>query len=194
MCQRTLVGLVLFCHVTVVAESEQAKWFPSGLAAFNQHLRPFFLVNTYGLFRVMTTERNEIEIQVSDDGVFFQPLEFRWKPGDVKRAPSFVAPHQPRLDWQMWFAAFHPGFVPERDMRGGRMVWFGAFLSAILDRNETVLALVEPLPFPAERLKAVRAQFYRYRFTDWETRRSTGQWWTREFLGAYSPKFMRRDG
>jgi hypothetical protein len=29
----------------------------------------------------------------------------RYKPGDVLAAPPVIAPHQPRLDWQMWFAA-----------------------------------------------------------------------------------------
>ena len=33
------------------------------------------------------------------------PYEFRYKPGDLRRPPAWVAPHQPRLDWQMWFAA-----------------------------------------------------------------------------------------
>ena len=36
-------------------------------------------------------------------------VAFRYKPGDVERPPpSLVAPHQPRLDWQMWFAALSP--------------------------------------------------------------------------------------
>ena len=26
-------------------------------------------------------------------------------PGDLAAAPTFCLPHQPRLDWQMWFAA-----------------------------------------------------------------------------------------
>lgn len=91
-------------------------------------LAPFRSINSYGLFRVMTTERNEIVIEVSDDGVYFQPLEFKWKPGRVDRPPPFVAPHQPRLDWQMWFAALHPGFIPQRDMQNASMIWFGKFL------------------------------------------------------------------
>ena len=33
------------------------------------------------------------------------PLEFAYKPGAVARPAPLVAPHQPRLDWQMWFAA-----------------------------------------------------------------------------------------
>ena len=29
----------------------------------------------------------------------------RYKPGSLSAVPSVVVPHQPRLDWQMWFAA-----------------------------------------------------------------------------------------
>ena len=32
--------------------------------------------------------------------------EFAYKPGNPARAPPWVAPHMPRLDWQMWFLAF----------------------------------------------------------------------------------------
>lgn len=28
-----------------------------------------------------------------------------YKPGNLSAAPAVVTPHQPRLDWQMWFAA-----------------------------------------------------------------------------------------
>ena len=31
-----------------------------------------------------------------------------YKPGNLSRPPPVVAPHQPRLDWQMWFAALGP--------------------------------------------------------------------------------------
>ena len=49
--------------------------------------------------------RPEILLEGSADGSVWYPLEFRYKPTDVNRPPPLVAPHQPRLDWQMWFAA-----------------------------------------------------------------------------------------
>src|SRR5262249_52493199 len=66
---------------------------------------PLRVVSGYGLFAVMTTRRQEIIVEGSQDGRIWLPYEFHWKPGDVNRRPEFVAPHQPRLDWQMWFAA-----------------------------------------------------------------------------------------
>ena len=41
-------------------------------------------VNSYGLFAVMTTERPEIIVEGSDDGVEWKAYEFRYKPGDVR--------------------------------------------------------------------------------------------------------------
>lgn len=37
-----------------------------------------------------------------------QEIEFMYKPGNLSRPPPIVVPHQPRLDWQMWFAALGP--------------------------------------------------------------------------------------
>ncbi|MBV8417731.1 MAG: lipase maturation factor family protein, partial [Verrucomicrobia bacterium] len=31
----------------------------------------------------------------------WQSYDFKYKAGDLQRAPPLVAPHQPRLDWQM---------------------------------------------------------------------------------------------
>src|SRR5207248_663441 len=65
----------------------------------------FHTVNTYGLFAVMTRERPEIVVEGSRDGATWLPYEFKWKPGALDAPPRRVAPHQPRLDWQLWFAA-----------------------------------------------------------------------------------------
>src|SRR5207244_4893032 len=78
---------------------------PHALATVYEQLEAFRIVNGYGLFRVMTKDRCEIVLEGSAEGVEWLPYEFKWKPGDVKRAPGWCAPHQPRLDWQMWFAA-----------------------------------------------------------------------------------------
>ena len=56
-------------------------------------------------FAVMTVRRPEISIEGSDDGETWREYTFRYKVSDPNRPPRQVAPHQPRLDWQMWFAA-----------------------------------------------------------------------------------------
>jgi len=78
--------------------SAPAMWITDEIA-------PLRIVNTYGLFAVMTTARPEIIIEGSDDGVHWREYAFKYKPGNVKQPPLWNIPHQPRLDWQMWFAA-----------------------------------------------------------------------------------------
>jgi hypothetical protein len=78
---------------------------PAFARAVDQLFEPLRLVSSYGLFAAMTTERNEIVIEGSHDGVEWREYAFLYKPGDVTRRPPWNIPHQPRLDWQMWFAA-----------------------------------------------------------------------------------------
>jgi hypothetical protein len=139
---------------------------------------PLRSVNSYGLFAVMTTTRPEIVVEGSDDGRTWTPYEFKYKPGDLKRRPPWVAPHQPRLDWQMWFAAL--GRYEEN-------AWFRAFCVRLLEASPAVLALLEHDPFDGRRPRYVRGMLYRYRFAPRDAHRDEGLWWTRERLGEYSP-------
>src|SRR2546428_3335632 len=110
---RVLVPVVaVLSLLAFVREIVQTLPGARGRAPFENPLldavAPFRSINGYGLFRVMTTERPEIVVEGSRDTVAWREYRFRWKPGDVTRRPRFVAPHQPRLDWQMWFAALDP--------------------------------------------------------------------------------------
>ncbi len=137
---------------------------------------PFHIVNSYGLFRVMTKSRHEIVIEGSNDGKTWLEYEFPWKPGDLKRRPGFVEPHQPRLDWQIWFAALS---------RYERTPWFGGLMHRLLEGSPSVLALLKKNPFPDAPPRYVRAILYDYHFTSAKTRKETGAWWRREKLGLY---------
>jgi hypothetical protein len=134
---------------------------------------PLDSINGYGLFRVMTTDRPEIVIEVSEDNNRWREYEFRWKAGNVMRRPHFVEPHMPRLDWQMWFAALDP-----QSAQG----WLSRLAMRILDGDEAVLKLLGPNPL-ASQPRYVRLAYYRYHFTSADERAKTGAWWTREFLG-----------
>jgi hypothetical protein len=157
---------------------------PSGLRSLEARIAPFELVNQYGLFANMTTTRNEISIEGSDDGSNWKQYVFKYKPEALNRAPRWVAPHQPRLDWQMWFAALEdPRQTP----------WFQSFLLRLLHASPPVLSLLERDPFAGKPPRFVRALFYEYHFTGWETRRKTGNWWRRELRGAYFPAVSLND-
>ena len=154
---------------------------PSFLGETWRALGPLRLSSSYGLFAVMTTERPEIVVEGSMDGENWQAYEFSWKPGDPGQAPGFVAPHMPRLDWQMWFAAL-------RSYQGAP--WFEQLLTRLLQGSPEVAGLIESSPF--SRPRYVRALLYDYRFTGWKERGESGNWWRRSQLRAYSPVLFLR--
>jgi len=172
-----LTLLILPLGLAQIFENVTAQ-LPGPLEVLARYTSPFQIVNSYGLFAVMTTERLEIVVEGSDDGQQWRAYEFPYKPGDVNRAPRWAAPHQPRLDWQMWFAALG-------DYRTNP--WFVAFVERVLEGSPQVLALLEKNPFPNHPPHYVRAVTYEYRFSTWEEHRKTGAWWHREPHGQYLP-------
>lgn len=143
----------------------------------------FCLVNGYGLFRQMTETRPEIVIEGSDDGSEWKPYEFRWKPGEPSRRPRFNMPHQPRLDWQMWFEAICLEDVyKEAHTIDPRYMspWFQSFLARLLAGEREVIGLLATNPFPQAPPRFIRIILYQYRFTDIAEGRKTGDWWHRE--------------
>ena len=177
----TIAVIILTLPINVwlifTAFRPDADW-PRSLVAIYGRLQSFRIVNGYGLFRVMTKDRDEIVIEGSADGIDWLPYEFKWKPGDVMRAPGWCAPHQPRLDWQMWFAAL--GSYRENP-------WFGRLIVRLLQGSRDVNQLLAKNPFPHDPPRYLRAMFYRYRFTTLRERRETGAWWKREQLREYLP-------
>jgi len=139
-------------------------------------ISPLRIINTYGLFAVMTTTRPEIVIEGSQDGDTWRPYEFRYKPGDLRRAPPWVEPYQPRLDWQMWFAALGS---PQQN------TWFYNLAVRLMQGSAPVLRLLANNPFPAGPPRYIRALVYDYQFTDFATRKSSGAWWRRELKATY---------
>ena len=151
---------------------------PLALASLYNRLEAFHIVNGYGLFRVMTKDRGEIILEGSSEGIDWLPYEFKWKPGDLKRAPGWCAPHQPRLDWQMWFAALG---TPRENP------WLIALIYRLLQGSHQVNDLLANNPFPDKPPRYIRATFYRYRFTTVDEFRHTGAWWKRQELREYLP-------
>jgi len=172
-----IVMLPLDGWLIFTAFKPEARW-PRPLAFVYERVEPFRIVNGYGLFRVMTKDRREIEIEGSADGIDWLPYEFKWKPGDVMRAPGWCAPHQPRLDWQMWFAALGS---PRENL------WFYNLEICLLEGKADVMRLFARNPFPQKPPRYTRATFYRYRFTTSDEHRETGAWWKRQELGEYLP-------
>ena len=171
-----LALLIVFCSL-VQMDARFGGRPPAVAQAVDRVVEPLHIVSGYGLFAVMTTERDEIVIEGSYDGAEWSEYEFRDKPGDVSRRPPWNIPHQPRLDWQMWFAALE-------DPR--RLRWFPRFLQAVLENKPAVMALMDRNPFPNKPPVYVRAQFYKYTYSSSEEK-AKGLWWDRRLLGLYFP-------
>ncbi|MFN7141021.1 MAG: lipase maturation factor family protein, partial [Limisphaerales bacterium] len=161
------------------------RWIPEWATRTQAWFSPFRTMNSYGLFAIMTTTRPEIVVEGSSDGRTWLVYQFKYKPGDLRKRPPFNAPHQPRLDWQMWFAAL--GAYQQNP-------WFLQFAQRLLEGSPAVIDLLEENPYPDKPPKYIRATVYNYRFTDFETRNKTGQWWQRELQGPYCPVLYLEGG
>jgi hypothetical protein len=145
---------------------------PQGVAAALEAVRPFRSANSYGLFAVMTTDRVEITLQGSADGMVWRDYVFPYKPGPPERRPPVCVGHMPRLDWQMWFAALG-------EARGNP--WLVMLARRLLEGSPAVLGLLEENPFPDGPPKYVRAVAQGYRFA----RADEPSWWVRSDRGLY---------
>ncbi len=156
---------------------------PKRLDQLATQLSPWQLSSGYGLFRTMTTTRPEIILEGSADGQNWLAYDFHWKPDRLDERPRLVAPHQPRVAWQMWFAALEGQYRPQ----GRNSRWMEALFLQLLRGEETVQALFAENPFPDQPPRYLRATLYDYRFTTHAERSMTGDWWLRSELGPYLP-------
>lgn len=199
--------LVVFAAVILFVSGFQIigtflQYVPRPVGAVLEAIAPFRVVNTYGLFAVMTRSRPEIVVEGSNDGEKWMEYGFKYKAGDIARAPVWVEPHQPRLDWQMWFAAI--GSYSEKPWLTSRLnglnpsvafrlagygvdPWFISFMLQLQHGSPAVLALLDKNPFPDAPPRFIRARLYNYTFTDPATLASTGAWWHRDVMGVYFP-------
>ena len=138
-----------------IAISKEINRFMDSTSHLQKIIKPFLITNSYGLFASMTTQRQEIQIQASMDGKTWENYEFKYKLNSVNQSLRQVAPHQPRLDWQMWFAALRGDF-PNRG-------WLPNFILRLLQGEKAVTNLLKSSPFK-ERPKFIRAILIWYEF------------------------------
>jgi len=173
-----LAVCVLFVSIGIMADSFGHLILPKPLEKLITVVSPLRSINNYGLFAIMTTERNEITLEGSNDGEHWLPYEFRYKPGDIRKAPQWAMPYQPRLDWQMWFAALGAW----RDNQ-----WLMALMLRLLQGEPSIERLLAVNPFPDHPPQFIQASLWTYHFTDFKTKGPNGPWWHREIQGLYCP-------
>jgi hypothetical protein len=167
------VGITFFMAVAVSYPGAARSPLVRVVAEAIDPLRSF---NTYGLFAVMTVERPELVIEGSNDGTDWREYDLPFKPVSVARPPFWIAPYQPRLDWQLWFAALGS---PEDNL------WVEGLCDRLLMGDRAVLGLFSGNPFPGRPPRHVRVVRYIYEFTDPAERARTGNWWRRTPIDFY---------
>jgi hypothetical protein len=123
--------------------------------------------------------RPEVILEYADDlNGPWSEYQFLYKPGNVSVAPRFLVPHQPRLDWQMWFAALSTYHDTP---------WLVSLSYRLLQGEPSVRNLLDTDKLPAHTPKYIRASLYRYRFASPTQKQD---WWKRkrekDFLPVYS--------
>ena len=149
--------------------------------SFNQ----FYLVNTYGAFGSVGRKRYELIIQGTNDGIIntktkWKEYEFKAKPGNIHRKLPIIAPYQPRIEWQIWFAAMQtPGQNP----------WMLTFIKKLLDNDKNTLSLIAHNPFLDKPPKYIRVQHYIYSFAPIRFKAV----WEREYIRPWLPPMSKED-
>jgi len=174
-----LAGVVALLSVAPVAN------LLSPHQRMNSSFDPLALVNSYGAFGSVGRERHEIVLEGTDaseigPGTRWLEYELPCKPGDPRRRPCVVSPYQPRLDWQIWFAAMAtPSEHP----------WMLRLVSELLRGDPGVKTLLAHDSFPEQPPRWIRARLYRYRFAP----PGGAAWWERTLEGEWLPPLSAED-
>jgi len=155
------------------------RFEPAGWPArLEEAVKPFRIVNRYHVFPTIRTERIELEIEGQGADGDWRPYRFAYKPGDRYSLTPVVIPHQPRLDWMMWFVPMgHPI----------NMYWFDRFLERLSKNAPAVTGLLAENPFADAPPRALRVQAWRYRMVDPFERAAGEPWWEVTYLGPFFP-------
>jgi hypothetical protein len=173
-----IIGLLSIQPVVNLVSSRQIM---------NTSFDPLDLVNTYGAFGSVGRERLNVVFQgtdaeLPDSRAVWKDYPYVALPVALNQRPRQIAPYQPRLDWQMWFAAMG---TPEQYPWTLHLVW------KLLHNEPGGLSLLGPNPFPLKPPRYIRAMLYRYQFA--RPGNPSGAWWKREELGLWLPPLAADD-
>jgi lipase maturation factor 1 len=172
-----LATLILLASSAQFWELATMQHATGAIGRLVEYAEAYRVVNKYHVFPTMRSERIELQLSGSHDGREWKNYQFKYKPGDPGARPAIVLPHQPRLDWEMWFVTQHPKY----------MHFFHSFLQALLNNSPAVTTLLRRNPFSDRPPRYIRVEAYKYRFSTPDERQKTGQWWQREALGPFTP-------
>jgi hypothetical protein len=159
----------------------------SPLQIMNTSFDPLDLVNTYGAFGTVGRERLNVvfegtDADAPDTRAAWKAYPYQALPVALDQRPPQIAPYQPRLDWQMWFASMS---TPDQYPWTLHLVW------KLLHNDPGALSLFSGNPFPERPPRYIRAVLYRYKFA--KPGNPEGNWWQREALGLWLPPLSAAD-
>ncbi len=174
----TVIALLLILPASLIGFSSRiiSHPIPETVQGYSRFVQRFGIGHIFHVFPTMQTQRQELVIQGSNDGKSWQAYDFKYKPGELSRPPEIIIPHQPRLDWMVWF-------VPTQQPL--HMLWFGRLLERLHQGSEEVSSLLAHNPFPDAPPRYLRVDSFAYHFTTSEEREQSGNWWRREYLGLF---------
>ncbi len=147
--------------------------------AMNSSFDAWELVNTYGAFGSVGKERGELILEGTSDAVItnttvWKEYEIPYKPDNPNKSLPIIAPYQPRIAWQIWFAAMEsPNDNP----------WLIHLIWKLLHNDPNALSLIAYNPFPNQPPTFIRISFYKYQFAPL----GSGRTWDRTYLGEWLP-------
>jgi hypothetical protein len=151
--------------------------------SMNASYDPLSLVNTYGAFGTVGRTRPVIIFEGSNDpdperATDWKEYPYVGSPWDPKLSPPQIAPYQPHLDWQLWFAAMSS---PRQYPWTLNLIW------KLLHNDPATLSLFAGNPFPDHPPRYIRVVLYTYHFA--EPGNPEHVYWNREKLGLWLPPF-----
>lgn len=180
---RVAAGTLFLGSLTGIPARYLHQAVPEPLETMRQVLARTRAVNHYGLFARMTRTRPLPALEARwGDGAWTE-LTWRWQTSDPLARPGVVAPHMPRLDWQLWFAGL--GSCEKNP-------WADSLLHRLVQGSAPVTGLVGDMRLQGRAPDEVRLVLYEWRFVEpGSPEAASGAWWTRELKGVYCPAVRR---
>ncbi|HXB59340.1 MAG TPA: lipase maturation factor family protein [Candidatus Acidoferrales bacterium] len=176
-----VAGIIAFLSIWPVTNMISSRQI------MNTSFDPLNLVNTYGAFGSVGKVRYNVVFQgtdaaTPDDHAQWREYPYLALPVALDKRPPQIAPYQPRLDWQMWFAAMN---TPNEYRWTLHLVW------KLLHNDPGALGLFAGNPFPDKPPRYIRAVLYTYAFAP--PGNPAHLWWTRQQLSLWLPPLSTDD-
>lgn len=172
-------------------------WLRIFIGAFRL-LAPFRIINAYGVFPPYSQPpvRMVPVFEGSADGVHWQAYGYRYMPTFPSSRPPFVAPHHPRLDQALYYAAigiqdasFFGSLIGDGNPYSSytRSSWLDRVAQRLLRADPVFVSAFADNPFVEAPPKYVRASAIVMTPTTPHELKETGNWWHTRRLGTLVP-------